>query len=155
MQHKFRPGAPFQAAQYSSLHELLWAHKAWQDQALADAAAKHPKVLFKQQPWPPILRVELQHTVGVGNRLPSLVTGEAPLPSRVLVKPVTAQARLSPINDSTSEVVHLVTLQAWPRGSCLMHTCLCIIMQPNQCSGWSCCELLPPRGHAASGSAVT
>lgn len=54
---------------------MLWAHKAWQEQALSDAAAQHPDIVKKQQPWPPVLRVDLQLTVGVGNRWPSLVTG--------------------------------------------------------------------------------
>lgn len=62
----FEPGQPFNETVFTSAEELLWAFQFWQHQTLNALPAGHPH--------PGVILVHLLQA-GLGNRLPSLVTG--------------------------------------------------------------------------------
>lgn len=62
----FGRGKPFNETVFTSAEELLWAFKSWQHQAVNALPAGHPH--------PGVILVHLL-AAGLGNRLPSLITG--------------------------------------------------------------------------------
>lgn len=65
--------APYDLGRIDSLEQLLWAHRSYQEEALANLTSG----TTSGAPLPAAVRVATWQHVGLGNRLPSLVTGLA------------------------------------------------------------------------------